>query len=190
MSFEEGDLLYVLDDSSDPDWFKARCRGKEGLVPANFLHVNAVNPLHDACKRGNIDLLEECLLNRVPVNAEDRAGNTPLHWASHAGHLDCLQRLLGIDQVNVNVKNRAKDTPLHLAAWKGHSEAVKLLRGRGAKLDGMNDEGKTAEELASDAETKDELIKWKRSLSNKEAQISEYQVKDYAQSDNDDDDAN
>lgn len=37
LSFEEGDLLYIVDDKSDKDWWRARCRGKEGLVPANFL---------------------------------------------------------------------------------------------------------------------------------------------------------
>jgi len=37
LSFTEGDLLYIVDDASDPDWWQARCRGKEGLVPANYL---------------------------------------------------------------------------------------------------------------------------------------------------------
>ena len=62
-------------------------------MPANYLKNNPEDgaspadlfPLHDACRRGNLDSLEECLLNRVPVNCVDRAGNTPLHCASHAG---------------------------------------------------------------------------------------------------------
>lgn len=35
LSFEEGDLIYIVDDS-DTSWWKARLRGKEGLVPSNF----------------------------------------------------------------------------------------------------------------------------------------------------------
>jgi hypothetical protein len=31
LSFSEGDLLYIIDDKSAPDWWRARCRGKEGL---------------------------------------------------------------------------------------------------------------------------------------------------------------
>ena len=63
LSFSEGDLLYVLDDASDPDWWRARCRGKEGLVPANFLPRKGAgkeqggggleaeySPMHDACR--------------------------------------------------------------------------------------------------------------------------------------------
>lgn len=58
LSFSEGDLLVIVDDKSDKDWWKARCRGKEGLVPANFVAHNTDNeaeemlsPLHDACRR-------------------------------------------------------------------------------------------------------------------------------------------
>ena len=94
LSFEEGDLLYILDWTSDPEWWKARCQGKEGLVPANFLNKgkdneaggDEPNPFHDACRRGNIELLEECLMNRVPVNQVDKSGNTGLQWACRGGH--------------------------------------------------------------------------------------------------------
>ena len=91
LSFEEGDLLYILDWTTDPEWWKARCRGKEGLVPANFLNKSKgdddePNPFHDACKRGNIELLEDCLLNKIPVNQVDKSGNTGLQWACRGGH--------------------------------------------------------------------------------------------------------
>lgn len=33
LSFEEGDLLYIIDDSSDPDWWRARLGH---LVRLNF----------------------------------------------------------------------------------------------------------------------------------------------------------
>ena len=84
LSFNEGDLLYILDSTSDSSWWRAKSRGHEGLVPSNFLASNKtseaddleVNPLHDACKRGNLALLEECLLNQIPVNVPDLAGNS------------------------------------------------------------------------------------------------------------------
>ena len=56
-----------------------------------------------------MDLLEECLLNRVPVNVADKTGNTPLHCASRTGQLACLERLLNVvPSVNVNAQNREK----------------------------------------------------------------------------------
>ena len=95
LSFEDGDLLYILDWTSDPEWWRARNKGKEGLVPSNFLQKTSEstssgddepNPFHDACKRGNLELLEECLLNKVPINLLDKAGNSGLHWACRGGH--------------------------------------------------------------------------------------------------------
>ena len=64
--------------------------GKEGLVPSNFMQSDQnngvlVNPIHDACKRGNYELLVECLMNKVPINVQDKAGNSALHWACRGG---------------------------------------------------------------------------------------------------------
>ena len=56
-----------------------------------------------------MELLEECLLNRVPVNVADKTGNTPLHYASRTGQLACLNRLLNVvPPVNVNAQNRGE----------------------------------------------------------------------------------
>ena len=44
-----------------------RVKGKEGLVPSNLLEntgSTSSSPLHDAAKRGNTDLLKECLDNK------------------------------------------------------------------------------------------------------------------------------
>ena len=102
LSFAAGDILYILDQSDD-DWWKARCKGKEGLIPNNLVEDasgdGSTSPLHDAAKRGNVELLKECLSNRLPVNQPDPAGNTPLHWAARAGQLECIQELLGVPQV-------------------------------------------------------------------------------------------
>lgn len=61
-----GDMIYVL-DTSDEDWWRARVKGQEGLVPSNLLeNLSSItsSPLHDAAKRGNTDLLKECLDNK------------------------------------------------------------------------------------------------------------------------------
>lgn len=148
-----------------------RCGGKEGLVPANYLSTTSgggsgdLSPLHDACRRGNVDLLEECLSNRAPVNVGDRAGNTPLHWAAHSGNADCLRRLLSLSgQIKTSLKNRLGDTPLHQAAYKGRTEIVAALREAGADFEAVNDDGQTAIELATDADTLAELRLWQNKL--------------------------
>ena len=130
LSFSEGDILYVL-DSSDPDWWKARCRGVEGLIPTNMVESasgdGSTGPMHDASKRGNLELLRECLSNRMPVNQADPAGNSPLHWAARSGQLDCLTELLGVAQISLDKTNKLGDTPLILAAQHGHALCVESL---------------------------------------------------------------
>ncbi|XP_065291479.1 osteoclast-stimulating factor 1-like isoform X2 [Dermacentor albipictus] len=107
LSFEEGDLLYVFDMMSDPNWWKARCDRRSGLIPSNYVEENAeevLHPLHESAKRGNLQFLEECLSNKVSVNSLDKAGCTALHWAAHGGHVECAQILLSITGVQVDVQ--------------------------------------------------------------------------------------
>jgi len=35
LSFNEGDVLYLV-DQSNPDWWKARCGRRLGLIPSNY----------------------------------------------------------------------------------------------------------------------------------------------------------
>ncbi|CAN8029678.1 unnamed protein product [Ixodes persulcatus] len=171
LSFEEGDLLYVFDMTSDPNWWKARCERKSGLIPSNYVEENAeelLHPLHDSAKRGNLQFLEECLANKVPVNSLDKAGCTALHWACHAGHVECARILLSVPGVHIDAQNKLGDTALHSSAWKGHSDITRMLlaSGKGTfreKSDAWtltgadktlkNGEGRTPLELASDPET-------------------------------------
>lgn len=62
------------------------------------------NPLHEAAKRGNLKFLTECIGNGVSVNGLDKAGNTAVHWAAHAGHINCLVPLLECQNIDVNVQ--------------------------------------------------------------------------------------
>lgn len=155
LSFDEGDMLYIM-DMSNKDWWKARCGNRSGLIPSNYVEENTETvdcPLHEAAKRGNISFLNECLQNNVSVNSLDKAGSTPLHWAAHGGHIDCMQTLLNIPNCQVSVQNKLGDTPLHSAAWRGHADAVKLLLDKGAQADIKNNEGKLPYQLAKDPET-------------------------------------
>lgn len=60
------------------------------------------------------------------MNAVDRNGLTPLHWASWYGHVDIVMRLLK-KGAYVNAANGNGWTPLHQASQHGHIEVAKLL---------------------------------------------------------------
>jgi len=155
-----GDILYIL-DMSEEDWWKARCKGREGLIPSNMVESTGdTSPLHDAAKRGNLELIRECLVNRLPVNQADPAGNTALHWAARTGHTACLQELTAVKQVAVDKQNKLGDTALLLAAAHGHSEAVRLLLEVGANTNLNNNQGRTVTQLVSDPDVAVVLKKW------------------------------
>ena len=69
-------------------------------------------------------------------------GMTPLHWASRAGSLECLQWLLD-HGAEVDARNDAHRTSIQLAAERGRAEAVKLLAEAGADLDTQDRKGRT-----------------------------------------------
>lgn len=52
------------------------------------------NPVHDAARRGNVEFLKECLSNGVSPTGLDASGNSPLHWSSKGGHLECVQEIM------------------------------------------------------------------------------------------------
>lgn len=156
LTFSEGDLMYVSDEQPNKDWFQASIGGKKGLVPANYVISENVeelpNPLHEAARRGNMDMLAECLRERVSVNSLDKSGATPLYWASHGGHAPAVDTLLKDPKVAVSVQNKLGDTPLHAAAYKGHVECVRLLLASSANPFVRNQDQKLPSDVTKDAD--------------------------------------
>lgn len=157
LDFSEGDLIYILDMISDKNWYKAKCNDKIGLVPSNYIEESTetvLNPMHEAAKRGNYDFLKECIDNKVSVNSLDKAGNTPLHWASYGGHIECVELLFHSQNLILNLQNKLGDTPLHNAAYKKRDEICKMLIERGARVDIINRDKKAPYDLTIDPRCK------------------------------------
>jgi len=70
---------------------------------------------------------------RTPVDALDRSGSTPLHFAAQGGSRS-LVRLLLRHGVDVNKTNREGRSAIHLAIAQGHAEVAGLLKAAGADL--------------------------------------------------------
>ena len=75
-------------------------------------------------------------------NLVDDNGRTPLHFATHKGHVACVVKLIarGADVNLVDDKGR---TPLHFATLKGHVACVVELIARGADVHLADDKGRT-----------------------------------------------
>jgi len=96
-----------------------------------------------AAAQGNIESVKRHLGTGVDVNAKNKAGMTPLHYASMMGHKE-VARLLITNGADVKAKSQFQnfgETPLHHAASGGHGEIVELLITKGADLNAIIQSG-------------------------------------------------
>ncbi|KAF2117391.1 ankyrin repeat-containing domain protein [Lophiotrema nucula] len=87
----------------------------------NVLHVVGRTLIHD---EKLIDLL---LGFGLDVNAEDKSGSTPLHYAARVGNILVVKKLLDLG-ATIHLQNHAGKTPLDLAQSR-HPQVVKCLGG-------------------------------------------------------------
>ncbi|CAI5438550.1 unnamed protein product [Caenorhabditis angaria] len=179
LSFSEGDLLYVSDQAPNKDWHTASIGGKKGLVPANYVVSENVeelpNPLHEAARRGNMEMLKECIREQVSVNSLDKSGSTPIYWAAHGGHIEAVKHLLTVPNCSIVSQNKLGDTPLHAASYKGHSECVKMLLDASASPFIKNNDNKLPIDVAKDADVAALLDQAMKTNRINEAEYADYQ---------------
>src|SRR5215475_3422682 len=86
--------------------------------------------LHHAAGFGPLDNLQSLIDKGADVNAKNRRGSTPLHWAIHD---EAKVRLLLSKGANVNARQAQGRTPLFLAAMLGDGfPTIRLLLSKGA----------------------------------------------------------
>lgn len=118
------------------------------LVKQHPAMVNASDdlrraPLHFACARSGLPLVELLLKNGADPNARDFADGTPLHAAALAGKADIVSALLA-KKSDPNAVNRQRATPLILAAAVGSLPVIEVLLGAGADMKLSDNVGETA----------------------------------------------
>ena len=76
---------------------------------------------------GNYEEVDKLLQNEaVDINATDKGGCTPLHYACEVGNEEIVKHLIqkGADCCKISNERR---TPLHIACLHGHHEVIKSL---------------------------------------------------------------
>lgn len=96
-----------------------------------------------AASEGNLEALRR-LIGADPtiVNASTASGQTPLHAALEAGHVDTALLLIEAG-AEVSVADTGGHTPFHIAAEKGFVPVVKALLERGADAHAVDAEDRT-----------------------------------------------
>ena len=77
-------------------------------------------------------MAELLLASKADVNAKDKDGLTPLHWAAFKGHKDVAEVLLA-NKADVNAKDNLGLTPLHRATVIGYKDVADLIRQHGGQ---------------------------------------------------------
>ncbi|XP_067653167.1 putative ankyrin repeat protein RF_0381 [Haliotis asinina] len=94
-----------------------------------------------AAENGHKDVVELLFRNLANMSLKGLYGNTILHYASRAGHVDVVQYILSLSVVDINSRGRKDMTPVMMAVGKGHQEVVKLLVGQGASVSLQDNRG-------------------------------------------------
>lgn len=107
-------------------------------------------PLHYACKKGKLAIIEMLLANNADLHKQNIKGMTSLHMASYKGHLPVVKKLV---ELNANVQAKTKthgQTPFIFASKEGNLEVVNFLGEHGANVNTKTKKyGKTALHIAS-----------------------------------------
>lgn len=127
-SAREGDIPPFELLFSKPDGLNEFTKIKDEYTDANPLHMAAAN--------GKVELLK-FILSKLPdtdglrkklVNTPNNSGNTPLHWATLTGSLECVKLLCenGADPLQ---KNNAGVDSCYQADCSNHEEIAVYLFG-------------------------------------------------------------
>jgi len=119
---------------------------------ANAELSNWTTPLMLAAYACEVGIAERLIGYDAFIDAQDRAGNSPVHYAILYGR-ECRTEILALlleSQADPNlVALDREDTPLHLASEYGQVESVRLLLGAGAEVETLNEEGHSPLMLAA-----------------------------------------
>ena len=100
--------------------------------------------LHNAtfgCGHNGIEVIKILISAGIDVNAKNRDGTTPLHYAAISTniHIAASSQVKVVEYLvsvgaDVNAKNYKGETPLHVAVSRGRIEVVKFLVSKGANV--------------------------------------------------------
>ena len=124
------------------DNFAVACQFLESGINSNGRDDESeMTLLHLACRAGEVDFAARILDSGADVNAQDKQGNTPLHYAAKLCNFELMNLLFEFDADIIGNKHGC--TPLHEACCENNEGVVKSLVSMGARVDDIDFFGNT-----------------------------------------------
>ncbi len=125
----KGEEFKVEGNPAEPDVETA----KQEPLKANAPNIS----IHDAIRKGDIELVQKLIANGADVSRQDEQGYKPLHIAASKGHEELVKYLISKD-VDIDGRSESDDTtPLHQAAVGGHNSVCEILTQNGADINSI-----------------------------------------------------
>ena len=136
----------------------------------NISNDNGITPLHLASMYNVSRLVQKLINKRAIIDAKDIKNNTPLIYACMNNDGINVVKLLISNGANINLKGEGGNTPLHIASSKNNFVIVEELFKNNVDTSGINNNGKTALDLAAENDSIDVL----KYLLDKNIKVSYY----------------
>lgn len=111
------------------------------------------SPLHYVCidnpEETWVDLTKSLIQSGEDVNAQDRNGWTPLHFAAQAGSIGAVELLIDAG-ADINLRNSDGNTALWVATMNSYhgTQVIELLLKKGANPKEKNNYGNSAYDIS------------------------------------------
>ena len=132
------------------------------ILIQNKANLNAFSnskktPLHFAALNNQVEAINLLIDSGANMECLSEEQCTPLHFACKKGYIECVESLL-VKGADLYALDMRQWTPLHYATYNGHRDVVNLLLKNDADFDKLrfmlNSQGKKAEQIAKNPETK------------------------------------
>ena len=157
LSYEQLTFLNILDDFANLSLYEQNS-SLHSIIKLNeskrsgweviFQHIGQSiidqtnKNIFAAIAQNNLNSTIKAVQEGALINATDRFGHSPLHYAAYKGNSRIVDYLLR-NGGDPNTKGRHESTPLHSAAWGRNIDVLELLLEDGAHVDARTDEGET-----------------------------------------------
>lgn len=128
---------------SPPPLNQTEIRINKLAVARKLIESGASYDIYSACALDDESLVQAQLKDDPTwLDRSEDFGTTPLHWASRAGSMKCMNLLLERD-ADPDALNNGQRAPIHLAADEGQDAAIVALAEASANLDVQDKKGRT-----------------------------------------------